>query len=82
MSVPVATPPSKKRVSRELLIGGLAVAGLALVLAHPAVMAIAGLDLTHQRAVGPLDPLAVGSITQGRNIHGLTGVLKPLRLRD
>ena len=73
---------ARKRLSRELLLGGLAVAGLAIALAHPAVMSIAGLDFAHQRAIGPLDPLAVGSIARARNVHGLAGVLKPMRLRD
>lgn len=72
----------KKRLSRDLLIAGVAVSALGIVLAQPAVMSLAGLDFARQRRIGPVDPLAVGSIAREQNVHGLTGVLKPIRLRD
>ncbi len=75
-------PPPKSRVSREMFFAVIAVAGLAIALAQPAVMSLSGLDLSRQRVIGPVDTLAVGAIGPVRNVHGLAGILKPLRLRD
>ena len=72
----------RKRLSRDLAIAGVVISALGIVLAQPAVMSLAGLDFGRQRRIGAVDPLAVGSIVREQNVHGLTGVLKPLRLRD
>jgi hypothetical protein len=72
----------RKHFSRELLAAGAAVAALGIILAQPAVMSMAGLDISRQRAFGPVDPLTVGSIARERDVHGLSGVLKPLRMKD
>ena len=72
----------KSHFSRDLLAAGAAVGALAIALSHPAIMSVAGLDISRQRAFGAVDPLAVGSIAQERETHGLAGVLKPLRMKD
>jgi hypothetical protein len=72
----------KSHFSRDILAAAAAVAVLALALSHPAIMSAAGLDISRQRAFGDVDPLAVGTIVRDRDVHGLAGVLKPLRMRD
>lgn len=73
---------TKKRLTRDLLAAAAAIGVLAVTLSHPAVMSIAGLDISRQRAFGAVDPLAVGTIAHERDVHGLAGVLKPLRMKD
>ncbi|MDE2364265.1 MAG: hypothetical protein KGM42_16440 [Hyphomicrobiales bacterium] len=83
MSERVPTTPVRKRhLSREMLAAAVAVAALAVVLAHPAVMSMAGLDISRQQAFGQIDPMATGSVTAERETHGLAGVIKPLRMKD
>jgi hypothetical protein len=68
-----------RRLSREIILGAVAVGGVAFALSHPAVMSVTGLPFqpVKHRAV---DTIPVGSIQDGRNAHALTGVIKGLRL--
>ena len=72
----------KSHFPRDILAAGAAVALIALALSHPAIMSAVGLDISRQQAFGAVDPLAVGTIVRERDVHGLTGVLKPLRMKD
>ena len=78
-----APPPARRtQLPREIFAAGAAITALAAILAQPAVMSMAGLDISRQRAFGQVDPLAVGSIAATKDVHGLAGVLKPLRMKD
>jgi len=76
----------KKRIwrpTREVAIAATAVGAIAIALSHPAVQSLAGLDIAHQRrAPHEIDPLAIGTIQQQKNVHGLAGILRPMRMRD
>ena len=78
---PRTHPVRRRHISREMLAAGVAVAALAVALAHPAVMSMAGLDLSRQSAFGQIDPVATGSLAE-HETHGLAGVIKPLRMKD
>jgi hypothetical protein len=71
------------RPSREILVAAGAVGAIAIVLCQPAVMSVSGLDFKARRAAGQeVDSLTVSSIDRDRHVHGLSGILKTMRMRD
>ncbi len=73
---------ARTKLSREMLAAAVAVAAIGIVLAQPAVMSMAGLDISKQRGFGGHDHDPVGTIIRERDVHGLSGVIKPLRMKD
>ena len=69
------------RGARELVLAATAVGAVAIAMSQPAVMSMAGLDFKRTRA-GGVDGMPVGTIARQSHVHGLTGIIKPMRMRD
>lgn len=90
-SVPRTEPTLWSRLPAHTLWGALAVGGIALVMSHPAVMSMAGLDIAAQRpGARMIDRAPTGTIAAAApapekphaTIRGLIGLRAAIREKN